>query len=121
MRMIRILVAVAGIVLLGAGLLAAANAAVGTWEVVSAMDGGGDEMTWKLVIKEDAGKLTGTISGEPGDFTLEDIKVEGDTLTFKVSIDDQTYTTEAKISGSKLDGVFKSAGAKGTLKGTKQG
>jgi hypothetical protein len=118
--MIRILVAVAGVVLLGVGLLAAANAAVGTWEVVSAMDGG-DEMTWKLVINEDAGKLTGTISGEPGDFTLEDIKVEGDTLTFKVSIEDQTYTTEAKISGSKLDGVFKgTGGAKGTLKGTKQ-
>jgi hypothetical protein len=119
--MTRIVLALAAIVLLGAGLLMAANAAAGTWEVVSATDGGGDEMTWKLVIKDDDGKLSGTISGEPGDYTLEDVKVEGDTLTFKVTIEDQTYTTEAKISGSKLDGVFKSTGAKGTLRGTKQG
>lgn len=118
--MTRALLAVAVLLLFGAGLFAG-NAAIGTWEVVSAMDGGGEEMTWKLVIKEDAGKLTGTISGEPGDFTLEDVKVEGDTLAFKVTIDDETYVTEAKITGSKLDGVFKATGVKGTLKGTRQG
>jgi hypothetical protein len=103
-----------------AGLLLAANAAVGTWDVISAVDGG-DDMNWKLVIKEDAGKLAGTISGEQGDFTLEDVKLEGETLTFKVTIDEQIYLTEAKISGAKLDGVFKGTGVKGTLKGTRQG
>ncbi|MGE5646930.1 MAG: hypothetical protein ACM336_14175 [Acidobacteriota bacterium] len=110
----------AAILLLGAGLLMAASDVAGTWDLVSAVDGG-DEMSWKLVIKEDNGKLTGILSGEPGDFTLEDIKVDGDTLTFKVSIDYQTYTTESKIAGSKLNGTFKSSGSNGTLKGTKEG
>lgn len=118
--MTRILLVLATVALLGAGLLMAASDATGTWDVVAAVDGG-DEMTWTLVIKEDGDKLTGTLSGEPGDFTLEDVKVDGDTLTFKVSIDYQTYTTEAKISGSKLNGVFKSTGANGTVKGSKHG
>jgi hypothetical protein len=100
-------------------LVAAANDVVGTWDVTSS-DNAGSDMSWILVIKEDGGKLTGTISGEPGDFTLEDVKIDGHTLTFKTTIDSETYTTEAKISGSKLEGNYKGTSVKGTLKGTKK-
>jgi FlaG/FlaF family flagellin (archaellin) len=100
-------------------LLLAANDAVGTWDVTSATSEG-SEMNWTLVIKDDGGTLTGTISGEPGDFTLEDVKLDGHTLTFKTTIDSETYTTEAKISGSKLEGSYKGTAVKGTLKGTKK-
>jgi hypothetical protein len=117
--MTRLLLAAALVALLGTGLLLAGNSAVGTWDVVSQPDGG-DQTTWKMIIKEDGGKLTGTISGEPGDYTLEDVKCEGDTLTFKLTVEDQTYTTECKIAGSKLDGVFTGGAAKGTVKGTKE-
>ncbi len=105
--------------LLAAGLLLASNAAVGTWEVISAVDGG-DESTWKLVITEDGDQLAGTISGESGDFSLHEVKLNGDELTFKVTIDDQTYVSAVKISGSKFEGAFKGGPTKGTLKGTKQ-
>lgn len=98
---------------------AAANDAVGKWDLTSSTDEG-SEMNWILVIKDDGGKLTGTLSGEPGDFTLEDVKLDGNTLTFKTTIDAETYTSEVKISGEKLEGNYKGAAMKGTLKGTKK-
>ena len=100
-------------------LAAAANEAIGTWDVTSSANEG-NEMNWTLVIKEDGGKLTGTISGEPGDFTLEDVKVDGHTLTFKITIDAETYSSEVKISDGKLEGGYKGTSVKGTLKGTKK-
>jgi hypothetical protein len=117
--MLKILLAAAALAIFGAGLLVAANAATGSWEVVSTPEGG-DEVIWKMVIKEDAGKLTGTLSGEEGDFTLEDVKLEGEILSFKVTIDEQTYTVEARLSDSKFQGVFKSTRVSGTVRGTKQ-
>ena len=98
---------------------ASSNPAVGTWQVTSPTESG-EEYTWKLVIKEDGGKLSGTISGEPGDFTLSDVKYEDDKLSFKVTIEDQTFTIEARISGNKLEGAYKSATMSGTLKGVRQ-
>jgi hypothetical protein len=114
----RILVAAAALAVSGACLLVAASAAAGTWEVVSTPEGG-DEVTWKMVIHDHAGELTGTISGEQGDFTLEDVKLEGEILSFKVTIDEQTYTIEARLSDSKFQGVFRGARVNGTVRGTR--
>lgn len=117
--MLRILLAAAGLAVSGACLLVAANAAAGTWDVVSAPEGG-DEVTWKMVIHEDAGKLTGTLSGEEGDFALEDVKLEGEILSFKVTIDDQRYTVEARLSDSKFQGVFRGTRVNGAVRGTRR-
>jgi hypothetical protein len=109
-----------GMLLVGAGLaMAADHPAVGTWQVTSKTDSG-EEYTWKMIIKNEDGKLTGVLSGEMGDFQLADLKYENDTLSFKVQIEDQSYATEAKIAGNKLDGTFKGTGASGTLTGTRQ-
>ena len=98
------------------------SAVGGAWKIKT-VGPEGEPLDAQITLDQKAGTWAGKINVDTYylDLPLEDVKVEGDTLTFKVTIEDQTYTTEAKISGSKLDGVFKSTGAKGTLKGTKQG
>jgi len=98
---------------------AADNAAVvGQWDLVGT-DDAGQASNWTLVVKDDGGKLSGTLSGDPGEFPLVDAKVEGNAFTFKVIVNEATYTTESTIDGNKLDGKYKGPEAAGTLKGTK--
>jgi len=97
---------------------AADNQAVGTWDVVST-DDAGQTANWTLTVKSDGGKLSGTLSGDPGEFPIVDPKLEGNTFTFKVIVNEATYTTEGTIDGNKFDGKYKGPEAAGTLKGTK--
>ena len=98
---------------------AADNAAVvGQWDVVGT-DDAGQSANWTLVVKDDGGKLGGTLSGDPGEFTLVDAKLDGNAFTFKVIVNEATYTTEITINGNKFEGKYKGPEAAGTLKGTK--
>jgi hypothetical protein len=115
----RVLLSLTLLTLAAVLLSAAANEAIGTWDVTSSTSEG-SEMNWILVIKDDGGKLAGTLSGEPGDFTLQDVKLDGHTLTFKTTIDAEIYNSEVKISDGKLEGSYKGTAVKGTLKGTKK-
>jgi hypothetical protein len=81
---------------------------------------GGEQMRLTLVVKEEGGKLSGMISGGIGQFPLVDPKQEGDTFTCKVSIEEQTYTVQGKVSGTKFEGGWKGGGAEGVIKGTKE-
>jgi hypothetical protein len=108
------------LILLGAGgLLAADKPIVGTWQLISDTPGG-EQMRFTLVVKEEGGKLSGTLTGGIGQFPLVDPKLEGDSFTCKISIDDQTYTIESKVSGTKFEGGWKGGGAQGAIKGTKE-
>jgi len=98
---------------------AADNPAVGTWEVVGT-DDAGETANWTLVVKDDGGKLSGTLSGDMGEFTIVDPKMDGNAFTFKVVVNEATYTTEATIDGNKFVGKYKGPEAAGTLKGTKK-
>lgn len=98
--------------------LAADNAAVGTWDVVGT-DDAGQSANWTLVVKDDGGKLGGTLAGDPGEFALVDAKLDGNSFTFKVIVNEATYTVETTIDGNKFDGKYKGPEAAGTLKGTK--
>jgi hypothetical protein len=91
---------------------------VGKWDCVG-VDDAGQSSNWSLVVKEDGGKLTGTLSGDPGEFDIVDAKLDGDAFTFKVVVNDSTYTVESKLSGKKLDGKYKGPEGGGTIKGTK--
>lgn len=97
---------------------AADNAVVGTWDVVGT-DDAGQTANWTLVVKEDDGKLGGTLSGDPGEFALVDAKLEGSAFTFKVVVNEATYTVETTIDGNKFEGKYKGPEATGSLKGTK--
>ncbi len=113
-----VLVVLVAFAALPVSALAADIPAVGSWNVTSTIDGSQD-YNWKLTIKDAEGKLSGTISGEPGDFTLSDVKYADGTLSFRVDIEDQSYHVTAKVDGNKLDGSFKSQSVSGTLKGTR--
>jgi hypothetical protein len=98
---------------------AADNPAVGTWDVVGT-DDAGQSMNWTLTVKDDGGKLGGTLSGDMGEFALVDAKLDGSAFTFKVIVNEATYATELTIDGNKFDGKYKGPEAAGTLKGTKK-
>jgi hypothetical protein len=98
---------------------AADNAVVGTWDVVGT-DDAGQTANWTLVVKDDGGKLGGTLSGDPGEFALVDAKLDGNSFTFKVIVNEATYTVETTIDGTKFDGKYKGPEAAGALKGTKK-
>lgn len=98
---------------------AADNPAIGTWDAVGT-DEAGQSSNWTLTVKDDGGKLAGTLSGDPGEFPIVDAKVDGNMLSFKVVVNEATYTVEATIDGAKFDGKYKGPEAAGTLKGTKR-
>lgn len=105
--------------LTSAVVLAADSAAVGTWQLVSDSPGG-EQYTWTLVIKDENGKLSGTLSGGPGQYPVLEPKLEGEVFTCKVTIDEQTYAIQARIADNKFDGTWKGPGSQGTIKGKKQ-
>ena len=98
---------------------AADNPVVGTWDAVGT-DEAGQSSNWTLIVKEDDGKLAGTLSGDPGEFPIVDAKLDGNSFTFKVIVNEATYTVETTIDGKKFDGKYKGPEAAGTLKGTKR-
>ena len=104
---------------LAAVLLAVGNALVGTWQLTSDSPGG-EQYAWTLVVKEENGKLSGTLTGGPGQYPLLEPKLEGETFTCKVTIDERAYVVQAKISGGKFDGTWKGPASQGTVKGAKK-
>ncbi len=115
----RKMLAVLALLLCAGWLVAAEKPIVGTWEVTSDSPDG-EQMRWTLVVKEEGGKLAGNISGGMGQFALVDPQLVGNTFTFKITVDAQTYAVETKVTGSKLQGSWKGGSAQGVLKGTKQ-
>lgn len=100
-----------------ASVRAAGNPVVGTWRVVSF---GSEGLTWTLTVKEQDGKLSGTLAGGLGEFPLIEPKLDGDRFAFKVSVDDKIYSAQAKISGKSIEGAYKGPDDEGTFKGDKQ-
>jgi hypothetical protein len=106
--------------LFGLGLCwAADNPVVGKWDC-TATDDAGQTSNWTMTVKQDGDNLSGTLSGDPGEFELVDAKLDGNSFTFKVVVNDVSYTVQTTIDGNKLEGKYNGAEASGTLKGTKQ-
>ncbi len=108
------------IVVLAAALAAAEKPVVGSWQCVSDSPDG-EQYRWTVTVKETDGKLSGVISGAPGEYVMVEPRYENGTFSFKVQIEGQTYTVEAKIQGDRLEGVWKGVTSQGVIKGTKQG
>jgi hypothetical protein len=118
--MTRTLIVILTVLLFGFALCwAAESAIVGKWDC-SATDDAGQQSNWTLVVTDEGGKLAGTLTGDPGEFALVDPKMEGDSFTFKVIVNDVTYTGEVTIDGKTMTGKYHGAEASGTIKGTKQ-
>jgi len=97
---------------------AAKNSVVGTWDVV-ATDDAGQASNWTMVVKDEGGKLTGTLTGDPGEFTITDAKLSGSTFTFTVVVNESSYSVQTTVNGNKIEGKYQGADASGTVKATK--
>lgn len=119
MTMMRIPIAFLVTLLAILPLAAAQSSVVGNWQCVSDSPDGG-QYTWAVVVKEEGGKLTGTISGAPGEYQMEDVRFEGGVLTFKVRIEGDVYAIEARIQGDQLEGTWKGPSSQGVIKGSRK-
>lgn len=63
----------------------------------------GEEVEFKLNLKQEGSKLTGTVSGPAGELPIQDGKVEGETITFAVKFERQGNLVEVK-SKARLEG-----------------
>ncbi len=96
------------------------DSVVGKWACTSD-DGAGGKLDWTLVIRQEGGKLAGSMTGDTGDLQLIEPKLEGNIFTFKLHINDNcTVETKLKVDGNKFDGNFACPEVSGTMKGTKQ-
>jgi len=83
------------------------NDPTGTWTwSVAGRDGNTREVTGKFKLEGD--KLTGTVSGRQSDTAIEDAKLVGDEISFKVTreINDNKFVQKfsGKISGDSIKG-----------------
>jgi hypothetical protein len=115
----RILAMILLSVFVGAAATAADNPAVGTWQCAFLIQGG-DDMLCTLKITEEAGKLTGAMMGGAAELPLTDVKLDGDSLSFKFTGSGDVCAIEVKITGKKLAGKWSSGGQEGTFQGQKQ-
>jgi hypothetical protein len=102
--------------------LAADNPIVGKW-ICTSNDGHGAEIDWTLTVKQDGGKLAGSLSGghEAAELPLIEPKLEGNLFTFRVHVNDNCMlATKLKIEGNKFEGTFECPQVTGSMKGTKR-
>jgi hypothetical protein len=93
------------------------KALMGKWNMISETDG--DPVNWTLVLKDDGGKLTGTLTSPDGEALAKDFSYDGGVIKFKAPYNDQDYDIELKLVGDKLDGTWSGDGNSGKTSGTK--
>jgi hypothetical protein len=86
----------------------AATDVTGTWTgSIATPDGNTFDLTFNL--KQDSGKVTGTIQGPQGDpLNIDNGKIDGDKLTFTVSFNGMIITHDATVTGDEMKMTTKS-------------
>lgn len=111
-RILTSLLSLAAVLVLTAGITAQAQDKkadpTGTWKWSFAGQNGQTRET-TLKLKLDSGKLTGTISGRGGETAIEDAKLTGEDISFKVTRetnngDKMTIKYAGKLSGDSIKG-----------------
>jgi hypothetical protein len=101
------------------GVCLAADNSAGKWKL-TATDAQGNDTEWVLELKTDGGKLTGTLTGDPGALPLIEPKSDEHSITFQVSLDDVTYAVDLAVDGDNVTGKYKGGEGGGTIKGARQ-
>jgi hypothetical protein len=116
----KLLLQISLFILLPAALLLAGSAVAGSW-TVTATEASGNVSTWTLAVKEEGGRLSGTLSNRDGaQLALIDPTENGSAFSFKVRINETVYAVETKIDGNKMTGKFTGAGDSGTVTAVRQ-
>ncbi len=109
--------AISCMLLILAATLWAAVPIVGTWDV-SSVDADGNPIRAALTIKEDSGKLVGSVTVEDRLLGMSDAHMSGDTFTCKVTYEDRVFDVKMKVTGDSIEGAWESSGGrKGHIQG----
>ena len=88
------------LVTLTATLMFAADV-TGAWKgEVKGPDGNSFQLTFNF--KQDGAKLTGAVTGPGGDIPITDGKIDGDKISFAVSVNGVTIQHDGVISGDQI-------------------
>jgi hypothetical protein len=102
------------LLLLPGGARAAEEAPAGTWKLTFAPPGRPPSTLWLVKLERDGEKWTGTITavgeGVPKESTVEDVRVQGDKLSFTVKIPRQTLSFEGKVTKPDAKKILGSLG-----------
>ena len=101
--------------LLSAAVFAAETPVDGKWTCTN-IQPTGQESPWSLMIREDGGKLTGSLTDGEADVQLSKIKLAGSVLSFRFYINAKPYLFEGTIRGTRLEGKYSGPEAAGTLR-----
>lgn len=92
----------------------------GTWKM-SAVAPDGNTYKFDLVVKEEAGKLTGRVVSEQGTIPLQAVAANGEELSFTMPYEIGPIAFKLKQAGNALNGTLTIPdGATGTVTGSKQ-
>jgi len=84
----------------------------GTWNLT--MEFGTRTSTMQMVLKRDGSKLTGTISSQLGEAAISNGTIEGDKISFSISLGEFSLTFKGTVSGKTMKGTA-AAGEFGTF------
>ncbi|HUO31926.1 MAG TPA: hypothetical protein VMU80_22080 [Bryobacteraceae bacterium] len=96
------------------------NPAVGKWNCSSVAENGA-RLDWSLAVKDDGGQLAAVVTMDGTDMPLNETKLDGNTLTFKLRVNDhEVVSFELHIAGDQLNGRFEGHEAgRATITGTR--
>lgn len=97
------------LILLLAAVAAAASNVDGSWQ--GNFSGPNGDMTLTFKFKAQGTTLTGAVESQNGDIPISDGKIDGNKISFKVQVGDNTINHEGTISGDTID--LKTSGAFG--------
>lgn len=81
----------------------------GKWNAV-AKDPSGTEIKAELILKQDGGKLTGTMGGSEGSIQLENVEFKDNVLTYKLDYGGTPVSVKMTLNGDKLKGSYTTDG-----------
>ena len=91
---------VSSVVWMGA---ASAEDIAGKWNV-TAQSPSGRSLKLEMVLKQDGGKVSGTLGDERGTVDIQEGTIEGSELSFKLAVDGG-YTVKLRLAGDELKGT----------------
>jgi hypothetical protein len=120
-KLARLSLSLATLVILAASSLLAQSSTqplVGTWNLVATTPDG-DKVPFALIIKEQDGKLTGTLKFDTNEGDAKDFTVAEGVIKFQAPYEGDFYEIELKLVEGKLTGKWHGGDSEGDISGTK--
>jgi hypothetical protein len=100
-------------------LVALAADVSGNWKLVMRAPNG-ETIDGRLTLKAEGQMLTGTIAGPKGEAPIQDGRVEGDTITFKIVRNERANQYTGEVKGNTMKLVVKDGDREATITATRE-